>query len=235
MLAPVNHRLNHGFFFIQGLLIGGACRMMSQRCIGEARNALSRGRLHGAAGSRTVWFGYRHNGHRSHADQVALDWPKEREGPKEYSCSPPFNPSITHRWTMVSSSTGSANETHCGVTILVVDDNRDLVTSTAKLLEMAGYTAIAAYSAREAVDLLDEVERIDLVLSDIRMPGVDGFDLLRVLRHRFPSLPIILMSGLAVTSDDIVPSGATILMKPFDATRLEQSIKRKLASRPLSP
>jgi CheY-like chemotaxis protein len=136
---------------------------------------------------------------------------------------------------MVSSSTGSANETHCGVTILVVDDNRDLVTSTAKLLEMAGYTAIAAYSAREAVDLLDEVERIDLVLSDIRMPGVDGFDLLRVLRHRFPSLPIILMSGLAVTSDDIVPSGATILMKPFDATRLEQSIKRKLASRPLSP
>jgi CheY-like chemotaxis protein len=119
--------------------------------------------------------------------------------------------------------------------ILVVDDNDDLVTSTARMLEVAGYVAIPAYSAREAVDLLDEVERIDLVLSDIRMPDVDGFDLLRVLRHRFPSLPIILMSGLPVTSDDVVPKGATILTKPFDATELQELIQRKLASRRTSP
>ncbi|HSU44763.1 MAG TPA: response regulator [Casimicrobiaceae bacterium] len=119
--------------------------------------------------------------------------------------------------------------------ILVVDDNPDLATSTADLLETAGYTAIPACSAREAVDLLDEVERIDLVLSDIRMPDVDGFDLLRVLRHRFTALPIILMSGLPVTPDDVVPNGATILMKPFDVAQLQQAIKRKLASRPSSP
>jgi CheY-like chemotaxis protein len=118
--------------------------------------------------------------------------------------------------------------------ILVVDDNADLVTSTAELLETAGYAAIRAYSAREAVDLLDEVKRIDLVLSDVRMPDVDGFDLLRVLRHRFPSLPIILMSGLPVTPDDVVPTGATILMKPFDVPQLEEAIKRKLAARPSS-
>jgi CheY-like chemotaxis protein len=115
--------------------------------------------------------------------------------------------------------------------ILIVDDNPDLVTSTAALLEIAGFKAIPAYSAREAVDLLDEIERIDLVLSDIRMPDVDGFDLLRVLRHRFPSLPIILMSGLPVTPDDVVPAGATILMKPFDLSQLQDAIKRKLAAR----
>jgi len=112
--------------------------------------------------------------------------------------------------------------------ILVVDDNPDLAASTADLLETAGYTAIPAYSAREAVDLLDEIERIDLVLSDIRMPDVDGFDLLRVLRHRFTTLPIILMSGLPVTPDDIVPNGATILMKPFDVAQLQEAIARKL-------
>jgi two-component system NtrC family sensor kinase len=112
--------------------------------------------------------------------------------------------------------------------ILVVDDNADVVTSTAELLEAAGYVAIAAYSAREAVDLLDDVERIDLVLSDLRMPDVDGFDPLRVLRHRFPSLPIILMSGLPVTTDDVVPAGATIPTKPVDANDLQEAINAKL-------
>jgi CheY-like chemotaxis protein len=114
-------------------------------------------------------------------------------------------------------------------TILIVDDNRDLVATTSELLELAGYTTVHAHSAREAVDLLDEVERIDLVLSDIRMPDVDGFDLLRVLRHRFPALPIILMSGVPVTSEDIVPAKATILRKPFDARQLQECIATKLA------
>jgi CheY-like chemotaxis protein len=122
------------------------------------------------------------------------------------------------------------------VRVLVVDDNADLVTSTAKLLELAGYAAIEARSAREAVDLLDdEAGKIDLVLSDIRMPDVDGFDLLRVLRHRFPSLPIILMSGLPVTSEDVVPSGATIPTPPSGAAQLEEAIKRKLQRRAPKP
>jgi CheY-like chemotaxis protein len=126
---------------------------------------------------------------------------------------------------------GASVETNNGFTILVVDDNHDLVTSTAGLLELAGYSAIGAYSAREAVDLLDN-EKIDLVLSDIRMPGIDGFDLLRVLRHRFPALPMVLMSGLPVTLDDVVPRGATILMKPFSESALRESIARKLAAPP---
>lgn len=69
---------------------------------------------------------------------------------------------------------------------------------------------------------------VDLVLSDTRMSDVDGFDLLRVLRHRFPSLPIILMSGLPVTTDDVVPAGATILTKPVDANDLQEAINAKL-------
>ena len=117
-------------------------------------------------------------------------------------------------------------------TILVVDDNRDSALTLAKLLEFEGYAAIPACSAREAVDLIDEARRIDLVVSDIRMPDVDGFDLLRVLRHRFSSLPIILMTGLPVTPDDVVPGGATILTKPVDTTQLLEAIRQKLARRP---
>jgi CheY-like chemotaxis protein len=113
-------------------------------------------------------------------------------------------------------------------TILVVDDNRDMVDSIGKVLELLGYSAIPAYSAREACDLLDEAPNIDLVLSDVRMPEMDGFDLLRVLRHRFRSLPIILMSGLAVTPDDIVPSGAAILQKPIDMRELQRLVEQKI-------
>ena len=61
--------------------------------------------------------------------------------------------------------------------ILVADDNRDMVQSLSQVLELMGHSTVPAYSAREAVDLLDEVPDIGMVLSDIRMPGVDGFDI----------------------------------------------------------
>jgi len=116
------------------------------------------------------------------------------------------------------------------LTILIVDDNHDMVDTTAAMLAQLGYSTISAYSARQACDLLDEA-RIDLVLTDIRMPDVDGFDLLRVLRHRFHSLPIILMSGFSVSDDDIVPSGASILEKPFTVDELQNLVQHKLAQR----
>ena len=114
-------------------------------------------------------------------------------------------------------------------TILVVDDNRDMVGTTCEVLALLGYAAIPAYSAREACDVLDEARNIDLVLSDIRMPDVDGFDLLRVLRHRYRSLPVILMSGLPLTDEDIIPPGASILEKPFAMEELQRLVQQKLA------
>jgi CheY-like chemotaxis protein len=116
-------------------------------------------------------------------------------------------------------------------TILIVDDNQDMVDSVAAALAPLGYSTIPAYSAREACDLLDEVRNIDLVLTDVRMPDVDGFDLLRVLRHRFHSLPVILMSGFPIGDDDIVPSGASILQKPFAMDELRRLVQQKLTLR----
>ena len=112
-----------------------------------------------------------------------------------------------------------------------MDDNRDMVSALAKVLELLGYSTIPAYSAREACDLLDEARNIDLVLSDIRMPDVDGFALLRVLRHRFRSLPIILMSGLPVDDEDVVPPGASILQKPIAMDALQRLVQQKLPPR----
>jgi DNA-binding NtrC family response regulator len=113
-------------------------------------------------------------------------------------------------------------------TILVVDDDRDAADTIAVLLEASGMSVLSAYSARDGLDRLDEHPDIGLVVSDIRMPGVDGFDFLRVVKHRFPSLPTVLTTGLPVTDDDVVPHGALILQKPFAVDDLKRVVAEQL-------
>lgn len=124
-----------------------------------------------------------------------------------------------------------APDTAAPRTILVADDTQDAAEVIARMLEHVGYAALCAHSAREALDLLDEHGDIGLVLSDVRMPGIDGFDLVRVLRHRFPALPVILMTGLPVTEEDAAPTGIEVLQKPLDVALLDQRIKVKLAGK----
>lgn len=116
--------------------------------------------------------------------------------------------------------------------MLLIDDDRDTVESFRHLLETSGYAVIPAYSVREALDLLDVRSDVTLVISDIRMPGVDGLDLVRVLRHRFPSLPTILMSGMPLTEEDVVPREATIILtKPVSLEGLQEAIETMLRKR----
>jgi DNA-binding NtrC family response regulator len=122
----------------------------------------------------------------------------------------------------------SAHATAAPRTILIVDDDRDAADTIAVLLEESGMSVLPVYSAREGLDRLDECPDIGLVLSDIRMPGVDGFDFLRVVKHRFPSLPTVLTTGLPVTDDDIVPHGALILQKPFAVEELKRVVAEQL-------
>lgn len=113
-------------------------------------------------------------------------------------------------------------------TILIVDDNRDAADTTAVLLEEMGLEALPAYSAREGLDYLDERKDVCLVISDIRMPGVDGFDFVRVVNHRFPQMPTLLTTGLPITEDDVVPRGTSILQKPFAIDDLRRAMSERL-------
>ena len=115
-------------------------------------------------------------------------------------------------------------------TILVVDDNPDTADAIALQLRESGHEVAKAYSAREALDLLDENPAFYLVVSDVRMPGVSGFDFRRVVRHRFPGLPMVLITGTTITSDDVVPRDAIILQKPVDIATLEHAIAEALQS-----
>jgi len=115
-----------------------------------------------------------------------------------------------------------------GTPILFVDDDEDAAATYRVLLSMAGYAVSAVHSVREALDLLDERPDISLVVSDVRMPEVDGLDLVRVLRHRFPNLPCILLTGAVLTGEDVIPHEALIVTKPVPIEELTRAISDRL-------
>ena len=96
------------------------------------------------------------------------------------------------------------------------------------LLQMANYDVICTYSVQEALDVLDERADIELVLSDIRMPEYTGFDLHRVMRYRWPKVPIVLVTGFDVVESDVVPRDAVIVQKPFTIAQLDKVIREQL-------
>lgn len=96
------------------------------------------------------------------------------------------------------------------------------------LLESSGRQVVRAYSAPEALNLLDEDPSIRLVLSDVRMPQLDGYDFFRVVAHRYPKLPVVLMTSFPIEDHDDPPPHADVLHKPFDAKLLERITSRYL-------
>ena len=109
--------------------------------------------------------------------------------------------------------------------VLVVDDNAAFARTVVRLLESLGQPAIASNSAYDAIDTLDEMQSVGFVVADIRMPEIDGYDFVRVVRHRFPKLPIALMSAYP-TDDADVPPGVPLLVKPFEIESLVALLPR---------
>jgi CheY-like chemotaxis protein len=113
-------------------------------------------------------------------------------------------------------------------TLLVVDDEPDLVELMRLMLEGAGYRVVVAGDGREALRLLDQA-RCDLVMSDVLMPDVDGAGLAAAM-HADPALhdiPLILMSAVHRAPAPMVPHDA-FLRKPFDLEVLLATVARLL-------
>jgi PAS domain S-box-containing protein len=109
--------------------------------------------------------------------------------------------------------------------VLVVDDSPEVAEVTSSLFEDLGYDTIYRDSAEAALKLLEDGNKIDLVFSDIVMPGtLDGVGLASEVQARYPHLPVILTTGY---SDAAVaaPPNLPILRKPFDADALRNLIQ----------
>jgi two-component system, cell cycle sensor histidine kinase and response regulator CckA len=113
-------------------------------------------------------------------------------------------------------------------TVLVVEDEIGLRELTKRLLERHGYRVLLAANAEEAYRLFDQDASIDVLLTDVVMPGASGPELTRALRDRRPSLRVIYMSGYteeAIVHHGVLAPGVAFLHKPFTSEMLGRKIR----------
>ncbi|HWI80604.1 sigma 54-interacting transcriptional regulator [Ramlibacter sp.] len=125
--------------------------------------------------------------------------------------------------------TGSATAPHAR--LLVVDDDADMLRLLSLRLRAAGYQVATAASAEAAMAQL-EIERPQLVLSDVRLPGRDGLALFDHIRARHPALPVILLTAHGTIPDAVEATSRGVfsyLTKPYDAKELLDKIAQALA------
>jgi len=119
--------------------------------------------------------------------------------------------------------------------VALIDDDRDLRRATAQTLELAGFAVSAFADARSALDALS-ADFPGPVVSDIRMPGIDGLQLFAMLKERDADLPVILMTGhgdIPMAVQALQNGAYDFIAKPFPADRLVQSVRRASEKRRL--
>jgi two-component system cell cycle sensor histidine kinase/response regulator CckA len=118
-----------------------------------------------------------------------------------------------------------------GYTILVVDDEEAVRHLACRMLTFTGYQALEASHSREAIATLEQhAGAINLVLTDIKMPGMNGRELGRHVEQRWPGKPILYMSGFAseVFQGGLLEPDAPFLSKPFNQDDLAYKVRALL-------
>ncbi len=124
-----------------------------------------------------------------------------------------------------------------GATILVVDDDKNILQVLEARLSFAKYKTLTARSAEEAVEVLAR-QPVDLVVSDVKMPGMGGVGLLREVLAQWPQVPVILLTAYGSIPDAVstIRSGAAdYLTKPFDGHQLLEKIAALLGRKDPAP
>lgn len=117
-------------------------------------------------------------------------------------------------------------------TILVVDDLEDVRALTRRILEKHGYRVLAAASGAEALVLAAERGRtIDLLVTDVVMPGMSGSELSAELGQRYPAMRVLYLSGYtheAILHQGLLEPGVAFLQKPFTPDGLARKVTEVL-------
>ena len=124
---------------------------------------------------------------------------------------------------------GSAN-------CLVVDDEPGVRRSLVRMLQAQGFQCFEAGTGREALDVLQRIGDTPLIVSDMRMPELDGLGLLEAVRDEYPDTSVIMLSGLSETAiavDCLHRGAADFLLKPISMSELQARVARALEKRAL--
>src|SRR5690349_23428057 len=124
---------------------------------------------------------------------------------------------------------GSAN-------CLIVDDEPSVRRSLSRMLQAQGFHCLEACSGRQGLEVLNQTGEIPLIISDMRMPELDGMGFLEQVRQRFPDSSVIMLSGMSETTtavDCLHLGAADFLLKPISLGELQARVSRVLEKRAL--
>ncbi|HBD89710.1 MAG: two-component system response regulator [Rhodobacteraceae bacterium GWE1_64_9] len=116
--------------------------------------------------------------------------------------------------------------------VLVVDDIALIRMGAVDLVQSAGYEALEAQDADEAIRILESRDDIDLVFTDVQMPGtMDGIKLAHFIRNRWPPVQLIVASGRDILEESSLPTGSQYFSKPYNDHAITDAMARLLQSK----
>lgn len=116
--------------------------------------------------------------------------------------------------------------------LLFVDDEDELISALVERLELRGIDATGVTSGDEALERLRE-EHFDVVVIDVKMPGIGGLEVLRTISRRYPDIKVILMTGHGSTEDSEIGrrlGAVAYLQKPVDLEDLLATVRQASSS-----
>jgi two-component system NtrC family response regulator len=113
-------------------------------------------------------------------------------------------------------------------TVLIVDDEKNYLMVLSAFLSGEGYETLTADSAQQALEIVETTD-LDLVLTDMKMPTIDGIELLKRIKQNVPDLPVVMMTayGTVEKAVEAIQLGAfNFILKPFQNETLKQIVDK---------
>ena len=118
--------------------------------------------------------------------------------------------------------------------LLIIDDDEEIISTLKYFLSTKRYEVFSASDGLEGLKLLDTEEQgFDLVITDLIMPNISGVGLIAIIKKKFPSLPIIGMTGWGEHPEVLATEAQAdqVLKKPFELSELDKAINELISSK----
>jgi len=112
--------------------------------------------------------------------------------------------------------------------ILVVDDERTMLSLLEKILSQDGYHVYLSTNGREALAVIEK-QHVDIIITDVKMPELDGFGLLKIVKNEYPEISVIMMTGYGDTytvKDALLLGADEYITKPFRSHEISLVVER---------